>query len=244
MLFPSPPFRRAQSILILAFVNSFHLFVEADVGHAGRAGDNGVLKQSAFMAKVYANREAWLGKDGCIAADGGASDGGDILLNPIPGASEPEDEWYNFCHSSTRFFVEETFGRWKSRARFLLYQMDLDHRTASRLIYASMVLHNFFTIHKDSAVSFSEGADEEWSEFFATFTPTACPSCTRAGKLHCTHAARNKAARSTIANARASAQRDAIKAALWANVCADDGDMAVAHRAEMARRATLPTVDP
>ena len=97
-----------ESILAVAFVNSYHLFVDADVGCAGRAGDNSVLQDCWLLRQIKANREAWLGKDGVIAADGGASDGGDLLLNPIPNASAADDMWYNFCHSSTRFFVEET----------------------------------------------------------------------------------------------------------------------------------------
>ena len=106
------------------------------------------------MEELSRNREAWLGSEGMVAADGGASDGGDILLNPIANPTQPEDQWYNFCHSSTRFFVEETFGRWKNRFRFLLYRLDCSHRHAPRLIYASMVLHNFLTIHKDDSVDY------------------------------------------------------------------------------------------
>jgi hypothetical protein len=214
-----------QSILALAFVNSFHLFVDAEVGAAGRAGDNAVLKQSWLMDEIARNREAWLGKGGLVAADGGASDGGDLLLNPVPNATRVEDLWYNFCHSSTRFVVEETFGRWKNRARFLLYQLDCSHKTATLLIYSSMVLHNLFTVLKDDAVEMATGEDEEWAKFFRTYEPMACPSCVRANKLHCPHAARYKDKQkheSHSANASAFEQRDAIKTALWAELQSDD----------------------
>ena len=106
--------------------------MDAEVGAAGRAGDNGVLKSAWLMEQLVEHREAWLGKNGLVAADGGASDGGELLLNPIPNASSEIDCWYNFCHSSTRFYVEETFGRWKNRARFLLYQLDCSHKIAVR----------------------------------------------------------------------------------------------------------------
>ena len=33
-------------------------------------------------------------------------------------------QWYNFVHSLTRFFVEETFWRWKNRFRCLLKQLE------------------------------------------------------------------------------------------------------------------------
>ena len=115
------------SILAFAFVDSFYMFIDADVGAAGRAGDNSVLAQSWLLEQIKADPEAWLGKDGVIAADGGASDGGELLLNPILSAREPQDCHYNFCHSLTRFFVEETFGRWKNRFWFLLRESHLDH---------------------------------------------------------------------------------------------------------------------
>ena len=224
------------SILVLAWVNSFHLFVEGDVGAAGRAGDNGVLAGSWFMQQVRADPEAWLGKDGVIAADGGASDGGDLLLNPIADAREVEELWYKFCHSSTRFFVEETFGRWKNRFRFLLRQIDLDHKTATILIYVSMILHNFCTIHtvsKDNAVSHDEGTDEEWAEFFKKFARQACPSCVRRGAMHCPHAARNAKAKAVPKGSGGSAAlREAIKNALWNDLIdSNDDDWMGAMRA-------------
>jgi hypothetical protein len=90
------------SILVLAFVNSFYLFVDADVGAAGKSGDNSVMKTSWLMQQIQQDPTSWLGVDGMIAADGGASDGGEFLLNPITMASTRPDLWYNFCHSSTR----------------------------------------------------------------------------------------------------------------------------------------------
>ena len=52
-----------------------------------------------------ADPEAWLGLDSVIAADGGASD----VMSFCSTHSKNDDEiWFNFCHSSTRFFVEET----------------------------------------------------------------------------------------------------------------------------------------
>ena len=50
------------SILAVAFVNSFHLFVDGDVGAPGRAGDNTVLKDSWLMNAIKADRDAWLGR--------------------------------------------------------------------------------------------------------------------------------------------------------------------------------------
>ena len=174
------------SILAVAFVTSFFTFVDADVGAAGRSGDNTVLTDSWLLKEIAANREAWLGADGVIAADGGASDGSALLLNPYRSPEDADQKYFNFCHSSTRFFVEETFGRWKNRFRFLLKQSDYDHKTLTRLVYASMILRNACTIHKDDAVTFDTGSDEDWQTFFQEFASHRCPSCNceRAVRAH------------------------------------------------------------
>ena len=52
------------SILAVAFVNSYFLFVGADVGAPGRAGDNTVLRDSWLMQAIKADRVGWLGSDG------------------------------------------------------------------------------------------------------------------------------------------------------------------------------------
>ena len=109
------------------------------------------------MAAVNKDRTLWLGKGGIILADGGARDAGDTLMNPYFNPKTAEQFWFNFCQSSSRFFVEETFGRWKNRWRFLLRPCDTKHELTSRMIYASMVLHNFLTRHKDAA-TFDEAA--------------------------------------------------------------------------------------
>lgn len=226
------------SIMALAWVNSFYLFVDADVGAAGRAGDNGVLKSSHVLEQIIKNPEAWLGKHGMVAADGGASDGGDFLLNPIPDAREPEECWYNFCHSSTRFFVEETFGRWKNRFRFLLRENHMSHKNATRLIYVSMILHNLCTIRKDDAVDFKDGTDAEWLEFFETYASMSCPSCTRKGAMHCPHVQKWKDSGDSIPlSQNAAARRDAIKDQMWEQLCNDD--TMYEERANMERRAVL-----
>ena len=223
------------SILLVAFVSSYYTFVDGEVGAPGRAGDNTVLTSAWLMEKIREDPEAWLGADGVIAADGGASDGGELLLNPIPNAEEADELYYNFCHSSTRFFVEETFGRFKNRFRFLLYQSDLSQRTYCRLVYSAMILHNMFTILKDDAVDFESGTDDEWEEFFETYARMACPECTRRNKLHCPHVAFNRSA-PAAKGGDASAKRDAIKSSLWEKMTAR-GDADALFRDLLERRA-------
>jgi hypothetical protein len=89
------------------------------VGGTGRTSDVTALKKCPFFAKITAHRTEWLGKDGYILGDGGTTDPQGIVLTPIHMPRTVQDKWFNFCHSSTRFFVEETFGRWKNRLRTL-----------------------------------------------------------------------------------------------------------------------------
>ena len=181
-----------HSVLAVAFVNSFYLFVDATIGFPGRASDNTVLEDCWLLKEVASNRKAWLGEDGYIAADGGVSDKGHVLLNPYRCPSAPDQLYFNFCHSSTRFYVEETFGRWKNRFRFLLRQGDYDLKTLVRMAYASMILHNACTINKDDACIMETGTDPEWAEFHKLNTKRMCPKCSARKAAHCLHDARNR----------------------------------------------------
>ena len=129
------------------------------------------------MLKNPEERVKWLGENGFIDADGGASDGCDLLLNPIPNARRVRDKWFNFCHPSTRFLMEETFGRWKNRFRFLLFSNDLSHKRMTNLIYASCIMHNACTILNDMAIEFTIGAAKEWQDLFQKHERIACPGC-------------------------------------------------------------------
>ena len=191
------------SILAVAFVNSQHLFVDVHVGSTGRAGNNTVLRAWEFVDRLQANRELWLGEGGLVAADGGASDSADsrsVFLNPYYQPQTVRQDWFNFCHSSTRFFVEEVFGRWKNRWRCLLRPSDLDHRMTSLQIYVTAILHNMLTVeHRLEGAGGEEtegfqGTDAGWQEFFDAFASERCPSCVRRNSRHCVHMARFRSA--------------------------------------------------
>jgi hypothetical protein len=183
-----------HSILVLAFVNSFHLFVSADIGWPGRAGDGTALKYSKFMEAVRQDRQSWIGDD-VILGDGGASDGDGVILNPYRNPTSPDEFWFNFCHSSTRFYVEETFGRWKNRWRFLLSGLcGCEHALAVLMIHVSMVLHNFVTVENILAAiseelpeNHGEDGESSWATFYDANTPMLCPSCKRLAAKHCVH---------------------------------------------------------
>ena len=225
------------SILTVAFVDSYYRFFEVHVGYPGRAGDNTVLARMKFMAKLTQDPETWLGPGGVVLGDSGASDGDRVFLNPYFNPTDPDKCHFNFCHSSTRFFVEQVFGIWKSRFRFLLSpMMGANHKLVTKLIYTSTILHNYLVAHRGDAVEIDTTAPC-WSTFFHTFEAQMCPEC-KANRLpHCTHQAafRNGPGVHARVCMRPSEMRDAVCERLWSEVC--DG-----QRARMEVRARTAAV--
>ena len=215
------------SILVVAFVNSFYLFVGGDVGFPGKAGDNTVLRSSWLMKQITAHRREYLGEDGVVLGDSGASDADGLFMNPYPHPKTPQEFYFNFCHSSTRFYVEETFGRWKNRFRFLLHDHDMRHKLHTLLVYSSMILHNVCTIEKDDAVDFDSGSDAGWKAFFNEYKRDRCPSCVRAQLAHCPHNKRNR--KCCIPKGTPSEQRDLLAASLWEALCNGEHDLMPTH---------------
>ena len=214
------------SILAVAFVDSYYRFFDLDVGYPGRAGDNTVLATNPLLASIQSDPDKWLGPNGVILGDCGASDGDGLFLNPYFNPSEPDKCWFNFCHSSTRFFVEEVFGRWKNRWRFLLDPSQVDHKLTSQMIYASAVLHNFCTVHacydQDLDTCMSGGA---WKKFFTSDKIDLCPTCNRRGLDFCIHqqAYRNGHMQQAASRRAPSEVRDQLCQKLWDVVCDGEG---------------------
>jgi hypothetical protein len=208
------------SILSVAWVDSYHRFFDLHVGFPGRAGDNSVLARSRLMDQIREDPDTWLGPGGVILGDCGASDGDEIFLNPYHNPTETDACWFNFCHSSTRFFVEETFGRWKNRWRFLMDPCRTNHKLTTQMIYASAVLHNFCTAHpfRNSCVDLPpDMADTAWSTFLTEYDSHRCPTCRARNAAHCIHQSvyRNHAAQTAQIRKAPSAKRDEIKGQLW-----------------------------
>ena len=224
------------SILLVAFVDSYYRFFEVDVGYPGRAGDNTVLSRNAFMHALCADPEKWLGNGGVVLGDSGASDGDKVFLNPYHAPTDEDKCWFNFCHSSTRFFVEQVFGLWKSRFRFLLYSMPgANHKLFSKIVYASTVLHNYLVANRTGNDVSIDVSAPCWHHFFETYKAHLCPTCKHEGRAHCVHQAQYRIGSAQIANVRKapSAMRDELCAKLWMEVC---NDPAIRHN--MTARAT------
>ena len=242
------------SILVVAFVDSFYRFVDADVGWSGRAGDNTVLAQNWLLKAISKDRESWLGKDGLIIGDGGASDGDNVFLNPFHAPTEPSKCWYNFCHSSTRFYVEQVFGQWKNRFRFLLNPCNTKQKLTNQMIYAAAILHNVCTYYRRDDMPVCTEGEPDWARFFTKYASQNCPSCTRRGAAHCVHAAenRNRVKEQRHVRGLPSMQRAAVCNDLWklvtkdgARLTSDDlltvqnHGVAAQHVTEMQRRANI-----
>jgi hypothetical protein len=137
--------------------------------------------------------------------------------------------WFNFCHSSTRFYVEETFGRWKNKWRFLMNPVRAKHKLATNMIYASAILHNFCLAHHPNhteadATYFHTSANTAWDSFLVSHQAHMCPTCKGRGLRHCVHQASYRNGNAQTANARRapSVVRDELCAELWRRVCGPD----------------------
>jgi hypothetical protein len=83
---------------------------------------------------------AFLGEGGFMVSDGGISE--KHLLGPYSQPTTGPQQNFNFCHSSTRFVVEQVFGMWKQTWRILITPLDMSWEHANDLIFATAVLHN------------------------------------------------------------------------------------------------------
>ena len=103
-----------------------------------------------------------------VLVDTAWSPGSELVMAQytVVDGSMAAQQWYNFVHSSTRFFqqtlkffVEETFGRWKNRFRSLLKQMEFKNIYCKRIIFATAVFNNICTIFHDLDAQYFDGSN-------------------------------------------------------------------------------------
>eukprot|EP00951_Prasinocladus_malaysianus_P017943 scaffold142167_cov15-Prasinocladus_malaysianus.AAC.1 len=208
------------SILIIALVNSQYLFMDAEVGRPGRMSDSTATQLSFFYNEMLVDHEAWLGPHGVMISDG-ACGINDFIMTPYPGTQLTNmQQWFNFCFSSTRMFVEQVFGQWKSRWRLLIREQQCSHAVMSLMIYATMVLHNICTIHKESCGDeFLTDQPQHITNFLATRSMPRCKHCVENEVVHCIHKNRSHIKASSTTGAMEK-RRDAIAQQLWVAKCA------------------------
>ncbi len=200
------------SLVSLAYVNSYYMFVDAEIGWPGRANDAAIIEYSALMKALRANPSSVLGPNGVILGDGGCSGVDERIVTPYDNAVTQIQRYCNFCISSTRFFVEQTFGIWKNRFRVLLKPMQCTQRTAVLIIAATMVLHNMCQVLKDTTVVY--GTDAEILECMKKYAQPLCPSCAKRNKYTCGHHVAGSSG-SGRRHATAAARRDELAQQLW-----------------------------
>ena len=176
------------SILCVACVNSFYMFVDAEVGRPGRMSDSTATQLSYFYNEMLKDSDSWLGPDGLLLSDG-ACGIGDFIMTPYPGTQlTNKQQYFNFCLSSTRMFVEQTFGMWKSRWRVLIKEQVVSHETMSLMIYATMILHNVCMVHGNGwGIDYMTDGGLDLLEFMQNYPWPRCQKCKDDEVLHCTH---------------------------------------------------------
>ncbi len=149
------------SMLCIGIVNSNHVFLDMDVGWPGRLHDKTCTEHSQFWNEMHRDRKLWLGEDGVAVADTAWGAGSELVMTPYTTAdgSTESQQWYNFVHSSTRFFVEETYGRWKNRFRCLINGLKFANAHSKMIIFATAVLHNICTLCNDLEDFYFDGTD-------------------------------------------------------------------------------------
>jgi hypothetical protein len=174
-----------HSLNVMAFVNSYFCFVDAEVGYPGRANDAAILDHSALIHAVREDPSSWLGPNGVILGDGGCGGVCEHIMPPYDNPSTNQQRYFNFCLSSTRFFIEQTFGMWKNRWRVVCKKMLCTHRVACLMICATMVLHNMCISSQFCSLLCWRGARLVRAQACCAALPCCCraraPACLRNG---------------------------------------------------------------
>ena len=220
------------SILCVAVVNSFYMFVDAEVGRPGRMSDSTATQNAAFFKGMTQDSEGWLGEHGILLSDG-ACGISSFIMTPYPGTLlTNKQQWFNFCFSSTRMYVEQVFGMWKSRWRVCIKEQQCSHGQMSLMIYATMVLHNMCQYYSNDPVM-SCGTEylEEWNsvdmlEFMTNFPLPRCKHCRENSVIHCVHRVVPKISVNQQTQAMFQ-RREELANQLWLAKCQENIDMAM-----------------
>ena len=102
------------SLNVLAYVTCFYTFATAEIGHPGRCCDISIFRNCPLGEQILSDPASVLGVGNFVLGDGGfvLSEG---VMTPYSNPQNKKQKYFNFCFSSTRFFVEQAFGIWKER---------------------------------------------------------------------------------------------------------------------------------
>ena len=100
------------SLLCIGIFTAFHLLIDINVGWPCRLHDKTCTGHSNFRHEMHMNRTPQLGEDGVGLANKAWGGGSGRIMTPyrdtVAYCSAEAQQWYDFVHTSTRFFVEET----------------------------------------------------------------------------------------------------------------------------------------
>jgi hypothetical protein len=154
---------------MMALADAHCRFIFVDVGYFGRQGDGGVFAHSSLGRALSAtkNDDNPLDIPICGTLPGSqetfpfvfigdaAFPVGPHLLKPFAGASlSQEQDIYNFRLSRARRCVESAFGIMRQRWRIFSKPIALDPNTATAIVKAGVVLHNYLKQDEEDGEEF------------------------------------------------------------------------------------------
>uniref|UniRef100_A0A1E1WI72 DDE Tnp4 domain-containing protein n=1 Tax=Pectinophora gossypiella TaxID=13191 RepID=A0A1E1WI72_PECGO len=163
-------YKKYNSIVLLALVDSNYLFTVIDVGSYGRENDSAIFQSSILGQKL--NEETLDLPEEEELVFGGpkmpyvivADEAFGIyrnLMRPYPGRCLPTDKKiFNYRLSRARRYVECVFGQITSKFRIFHNTINLQPDSSILVIKAACVLHNFI---KRRALNATDGENEDIS---------------------------------------------------------------------------------
>lgn len=150
-----------HSIVLQAVVDHNFCFTDVYVGWPGRTHDARVLANSPIYQMAEAHDGYLFPREKSTVVDGV-----EVPIHLIGDAAYPLKKWlmkgflnhqiltpdqshFNFCLSSARMVVENSFGRLKGRWRCLLKRNDVDINIMSDIVVACCILHNICELRKE-----------------------------------------------------------------------------------------------
>lgn len=155
--------RKGQhSVILQAVCDASYVFLDVFVGFPGSVHDARVFYNSPLGIKARENPELLFPNNTHILGDS-AYKCTNYLLTPYRdnGHLSRKQKNYNFKHSSTRVYIEQTFGLLKGRFRILKHVNFYNTEFISELVVACCVLHNICMRNNDEIDVDTTEADQD-----------------------------------------------------------------------------------
>uniref|UniRef100_A0A0A1XA05 Putative nuclease HARBI1 n=1 Tax=Zeugodacus cucurbitae TaxID=28588 RepID=A0A0A1XA05_ZEUCU len=132
-----------HTIILQAICDSKFRFLDVFIGCPGSCHDAHVWKTSPIYKGIISG-EVELAENAVILGDS-AYPLSKFLLTPYRdnGHLRSEERNFNYCLSSTRVFIEQSYGILKQKFKILNYINLRSVKKASMVIFACTILHNF-----------------------------------------------------------------------------------------------------